>query len=169
MSHTRTSTREANSTASAMFAATPMRSRSSASSISRASEARTTAWSSTRPTRIDFEVFDFRICPLPCLRRVTRRSCRETTYRASRGIPQSVSAAGDSGDLPVEDRPDLVEPGCEPVDVFGRRVDAEARACGGGEIEALVERHRAVVTGTHRDAETVEHLRDVMGVDLRQI
>src|SRR4029079_10081699 len=69
----------------------------------------------------------------------------------------------------VEYPPDLVEAACQLVDVVGRRVDAEAGPGRRGQIEPLVERHRAVMAGPHRDAVAVEDLGDLVRMDARQV
>ena len=68
-----------------------------------------------------------------------------------------------AGPLPVEDPLDLDETGRQRVDVVARGVDAERGPGRGGQVEPLVERHRAVVAGPDRDAEAVEDLRHVCG------
>src|SRR5262245_9701646 len=55
------------------------------------------------------------------------------------------------------------------VDVGLRRVDVEARPGRCRQVEPLVERHRAVVAGSHRNPEPVEDLGDVVRVDSRQV
>src|SRR5262245_14553736 len=69
----------------------------------------------------------------------------------------------------AEELLDLLEPVRELIDVVAGRIDAEARPRSGRQVEALVERHRAVVAGPDRDTEPVEHLGDVVRVDARQV
>src|SRR5260221_8733507 len=59
----------------------------------------------------------------------------------------------------------LVQAGDEPVDLFGERVEVEARACRRRDPETRHQRLGAVVPGANRDALPVEYLRDVVRVD----
>ena len=69
----------------------------------------------------------------------------------------------------AEELLDLQQAVGEQVDVVAGRVDAEARPRGRGQVEPLVERHRAVMAGPDGDPEPVEHLGDVVRVDARQV
>ena len=55
---------------------------------------------------------------------------------------------------------DLAQRDREGIDVPAGRVDLERGTGRGGEIEALVERHRAVVAGPDRHALAIQHLGD---------
>src|SRR5207244_1940457 len=73
------------------------------------------------------------------------------------------------GDWLAEQLDDLVKPSDERVDVLAGAVHVEAGAGRGREVEALVERHRAVVARSDRDPEPIEHLGDIVGMDARHI
>src|SRR5918995_5541214 len=72
---------------------------------------------------------------------IDRVTSRRLFSRAPRISMYSVTSSA------VEQPLDLLEAGGEGVDVRLGRVDLERRSGGGAEVEALVERHRAVVTG----------------------
>src|SRR5438874_1936666 len=59
--------------------------------------------------------------------------------------------------------------GDEGIDVLARRVDVEAGAGRCREVEALVERHRAVVARPDGDARPIKDLGDIVGMDARQV
>src|SRR6478736_9070903 len=58
----------------------------------------------------------------------------------------------------------LVEPGDQPIDVVGNRIEIEARARRRGDAEPCHQGLRAVVARADGDALPVEDLRDVVGV-----
>src|SRR3989442_788075 len=60
----------------------------------------------------------------------------------------------------------LPQPLDERVDVVAGVVEVQRRTRAGGHAEALVQRLGAVMAGAHRDAVSVEHLADVVRVDL---
>ncbi len=68
-------------------------------------------------------------------------------------------------DLQPEHAPRVLEAVDQAVDLLARRVDAEARAGGGGDAEPVHQRLGAVVAGAHRHAVAIEDLGDVVGVD----
>ena len=50
-----------------------------------------------------------------------------------------------------------------------RRVDVEARAGGGRQVESLMERHRAVVAGADSDPGSIQHLGNIVRMDAGQV
>ena len=69
----------------------------------------------------------------------------------------------------LEDPAGVVQALDQPVDLLGRRVDAEAGAGRRGDAEAVHQRLRAVVAGADGDAVAVEDLGDVVGVDALEL